>query len=170
MNHMARSAKSRQHRLLVELLFRYGLRISEALHVRARDVYVGRPSEPLSSYIKVIGKGKKQRRVELEQGMAETLVSGAAGTYIFGNPSTGRPRSIKWANTVLKRLRGEGGASTHYGRHFAITEALGAGAPIAEVSRSMGHADCKTTYEYTNRREGEGAVRFIDPLDNPVGE
>ncbi len=143
---------------LVTLLYGTGLRISEALRLKKRDV-------PLVDSLIVLGKGNKERAVPVLPSVREAVSAYAALAPFSGEKSgalflsrTGQPMSARDAQGLMQRLRGRLGlpasATPHALRHSFATHLLKHGGDLRSVQELLGHASLSTTQKYTEV-EGE---------------
>lgn len=141
-----------QARLLMALQWRAGLRVSEALHVRAADVALDgeRPTIHIHQ-----GKGGKDRVVPVhpELGAALRVVLQYAPS---DGPLVGATRGTawRWIKDAQARAVNNGGIQpgkkigTHTLRHSAARHWLSSGVPINLVSLWLGHSSLQTTLIY----------------------
>ncbi len=139
---------------LVVLLFGCGLRISEALGIRNRDVH-GRPE-----ILRITGKGGKERLVPVLP-----VVWDAIEKYTklrpFGNDAEeplfrsvrGLPMSARMAEKVVEALRNylqlPDYVTPHALRHTFATALLAGGADLRSLQELLGHSSLSTTQLYT---------------------
>jgi len=143
---------------MVELLYATGLRVTELVSLRLRDLNTE------AGYLKCVGKGGKERLVPLGRqaarrigaylhGARPRLVRGASQPALFLN-SRGGPMSRQGFWKILKKhgravgLRGK--LSPHVLRHSFATHLLERGADLRSVQMMLGHADISTTQIYTH--------------------
>ena len=146
-------------RTLLELLYASGLRASECLGLRVRDV------NRSAGYVQCMGKGRKERLVPvgaealawldryLTVGRPALLGPGRESPLIFVNPR-GRAlsRQSLW-QLVLRAARRAGlrqRVSPHTLRHCFASHLLEGGADLRAVQAMLGHADIATTQIYTH--------------------
>ena len=138
---------------LLTLLYGCGLRISEALSLKPRDL-------PLGASIRVLGKGSKTRIAPVLPAVAEAVAAYAAALPFALEPDEplfrarrGGPFSPRHAQALMQRLRGRLGlppsATPHALRHSFATHLLGAGADLRSIQELLGHASLSTTQKYT---------------------
>lgn len=143
---------------LVTLLYGTGLRISEALRLKRRDV-------PLADSLSVLGKGNKERMVPVLPAVREAVSAYAALIPFAGNSSAplfvsrrGNAMSARDAQGLLQRLRSRLGlpasATPHALRHSFATHLLKHGGDLRSVQELLGHSSLSTTQKYTEV-EGE---------------
>lgn len=132
-------------KLVVVMLYTLGLRISELSHIKLEDIS--------QSWIRILGKGNKQRDVPLLVGTKELidhyLQTHYPKTFLFEkNGERLNENSLRYiVNKVFKRVALK--VTPHQLRHSYATELLNNGAPIVDVSELLGHASMATTQIYT---------------------
>jgi len=143
---------------LVTLLYGTGLRISEALGLKQRDV-------PLADSLTILGKGNKERAVPVLPSVREAVSAYAALVPFAGDKTgalflsrRGKPMSARDAQGLMQRLRSRLGlpasATPHALRHSFATHLLKHGGDLRSVQELLGHASLSTTQKYTEV-EGE---------------
>ncbi len=151
---------------MLELLYATGLRVSELVGLRERDV------DARAQMLRVKGKGDKERLVPLtgralealEQLRAEMATvakrQGAKGSlkqqgWLFpSHGGSGHMTRQRFAQ-LLKQLAAQAGisperVSPHVLRHAFATHLLENGADLRAVQQMLGHADISTTQIYTH--------------------
>jgi integrase/recombinase XerC len=141
---------------VMALLYGSGLRISEALGLKKRDV----PLPGAGDVLTVIGKGNKTRMVPVLQNVL-TLIRDyvamcphpiAADAPIFVG-ARGGPLSPRIIQLTMERLRGALGlpdsATPHALRHSFATHLLSRGGDLRAIQELLGHASLSTTQIYT---------------------
>lgn len=150
------SRPGKRDRAIVELLYGSGLRISELINLRLSDI------EFEAGFLRVVGKGGKQRLVPLGEYAREALeayldsqtqsLPHRESNYLFVN-RLGRSFSrVGLWKIVRKRVTQAGIAkkvSPHTFRHSFATHLLEGGADLRVVQEMLGHADISTTQIYT---------------------
>jgi integrase/recombinase XerD len=147
-------------RALLETIYGAGLRASEVLSLRLQDVDLE------VGFVRVIGKGDKERVVPLGRKAVEALLSySSRGRLFLGGPGTlkapelflnnrGRRLSRQGLFAVVKRCARNAGlpgdVSPHTLRHSFATHLLEGGADLRAVQEMLGHADLSTTQIYTH--------------------
>src|SRR6201991_804208 len=141
---------------VMALLYGSGLRISEALGLKHRDV----PKPGEGDVIIVTGKGNKTRMVPVLQNVL-TLIADytamcphplpPAGPMFVG--ARGGPLSPRIIQLTMERLRGALGlpdsATPHALRHSFATHLLSRGGDLRAIQELLGHASLSTTQIYT---------------------
>jgi len=138
---------------LLTLLYGAGLRISEALSLKRKDV-------PLGDSIVILGKGRKERNVPILPAIRQAL-----DAYATQRPGTGdadaplflsrrgNPMSAREAQSLMQNLRSRLGlsesATPHALRHSFASHLLDGGADLRSVQELLGHASLSTTQTYT---------------------
>jgi integrase/recombinase XerD len=162
----ANDAYALRDRAILELLYSSGLRASElvGLTLQQLDLQLG--------FLRVIGKGSKERVVPVGGQAKEALVSylenarpqfakGRAGSELFlTERGRGMSRKTLWL-LVRQRARQAGIAQpvkTHLLRHTFATHLLGGGADLRAIQEMLGHTDIATTQIYTAVQSGRLAA------------
>ena len=145
-------------RLLVELLYATGIRISELVGLDVDDV------DRTRRVLTVLGKGDKQRTVPfgsaadraldrwLSSGRPQ-LVGPSSGAALLLGSRGGRLDARVARDVVHRRVRAVPGApdiGPHGLRHTAATHLLDGGADLRSVQELLGHASLATTQIYTH--------------------
>ena len=138
------------------LLYGSGLRISEALGLKKRDVPL--PGE--GDVIIVTGKGNKARMVPVLQNVLKLIADYTAvcphlltpeGPIFVG--ARGGPLSPRIIQLTMERMRGSLGlpdsATPHALRHSFATHLLSRGGDLRAIQELLGHASLSTTQIYT---------------------
>lgn len=168
---------SRQDKVIVELLYACGLRVSElaTLQVKAIDLDGG--------YIRVMGKGGKERLIPLGDVSVAVVRDYLLDTGLQGEDSllaafegkgalfkTALNRREIWQRVRdMKHIIGRE-VSPHTFRHSFATHLLENGADLRVVQELLGHSDISTTQIYTHisKRHVKIAHRGVfDALDSP---
>ena len=141
---------------VMALLYGSGLRISEALGLKRREV--PRPGE--GDVLVVTGKGNKTRMVPVLQNVLALIEGYAAmcphplppqGPMFVG--ARGGPLGPRIIQLAMERLRGALGlpdsATPHALRHSFATHLLSRGGDLRAIQELLGHASLSTTQIYT---------------------
>ncbi len=136
---------------IMELLYGSGLRSSELLGLKSRDLDLS------SLQVKVKGKGGKERIVPLTRASAAVLKQLLEGRedegFVFLGKN-GKQLTRRQLQRIVKariRLSDYGGkASPHALRHSFATHLLDRGADLKAVKELLGHASLSTTQIYTH--------------------
>jgi integrase/recombinase XerD len=164
---LVRAAPSRRDRILIEVGYAGGLRVSELVSLTWSDV-IGRDGGRVQ--LSVLGKGGKRREVLLPEVVSRSLLSlrGDAGANdpIFASPRGGHltERAI---NYILKRAATEAGinpkVSAHWLRHAHASHAIDRGAALPVVQATLGHGNIAVTSGYLHARPGTSSGLSLDP-------
>lgn len=145
-------------RLIVEMLYATGIRVSELCGLDVDDVDTGR------RLVRVVGKGDKERSAPyglpahqaLDAWIAfgrPALATERSGSALLLGKRGGRidPRQARTAvHDVLDSVPGAPDMGPHGLRHSAATHLLEGGADLRVVQELLGHASLATTQIYTH--------------------
>jgi site-specific recombinase XerD len=151
-----------RNRALIAVMYRGGLRISEALALRPADV-----SQQDGTLRILHGKGDKARTVGLDAGAMDTLARWAdkrRELRIRGGPLfctlAGGPVSAVYVRNMLKRIAAKAGVDKrvhpHGLRHTHAAELVREGTPVNVIRDQLGHSSLAVTDRY---------LRDIAPAD-----
>lgn len=140
-----------KHKIMLALAYGAGLRVSELVSLKVRDVEV----EELSLVVRK-GKGGKDRITILPEKLSNDLRNLMAGKhgedYLFeserGGKLTTRTAQTIFA-TALKKAGIVKSASFHSLRHSFATHLLERGVDVRHIQALLGHASITTTQLYT---------------------
>ncbi len=143
----------RRDRLLLELLYGCGLRVSEAVGLNLEDI------DRAERWLRVRGKGRKERQVPYGEKAAAALDSYLAnrggavdGKVLFLN-HRGTRLSDRGARNIVKfyatYVVGDSSIHPHTLRHAFATHLLSDGADLRSIQELLGHARLSTTQKYT---------------------
>ena len=148
------TVKGLRDRAILELLYSCGLRVSEVCDLKLSDLHFG------EGYIRVIGKGNKQRLVPIS-GLARERISlykdhrkgsHSEDTLFLNNRGSRLTRVMIF--TIIKQATLRAGIdkkiSPHTFRHSFATHLLAGGANIRQVQELLGHENILTTEIYTH--------------------
>jgi len=140
-------------RAILELLYGCGLRVSEASGLNLDDL------DRSQGWLRVRGKGRKERQVPLPGKAAETLDRYLAERpavreqpAVFLNHHGGRltDRGIRGiVKFYATFVSGDSSIHPHSFRHAYATHLLAAGADLRAIQELLGHARLSTTQKYT---------------------
>mgnify|MGYP001824658536 FL=1 len=143
---------------MLELLYAAGLRVSELITLKLQDVNL------TAGYVRVFGKGAKERVVPIGQYAQEkirTYTTGARQVLLKDRISAtlfvaraGKPLSRQGFWKLIKRYGLRAGLrkviTPHTLRHSFASHLLEGGADLRAVQTMLGHADIATTQIYTH--------------------
>jgi integrase/recombinase XerD len=167
-------------RAILETLYATGSRASEVVGLKSEDLYLD------SAFCKCFGKGNKQRivplgrpaiaalRLYLEQLRPRLTRAAPDAPWVFvSRGGRGLTREMLWM--LVKKYARRAGlkvkVSPHVLRHSFATHLLTGGADLRTVQELLGHANIRTTQQYTHvDRERLRAIhRQFHPRGNANG-
>lgn len=148
--------KGLRDRVILELLYATGIRVSELVNIQLKDINMSLPG------VKVLGKGNKERfvpfgefcRQSIEQYLREFKpIQHTKHSFLLVNMN-GAPiteRGVRYVlNDVVKRTAGVTEIHPHKLRHTFATHLLNQGADLRTVQSLLGHVNLSTTGRYTH--------------------
>jgi integrase/recombinase XerD len=151
--------EGQRDRAIVETLYSCGLRVSELCHLCLSDLYLD------EQFIRVHGKGKKERLVPISQRAIDELnrwfddrnrlePKPGCTDYVFLSVRRRTPLSRITVFHIVKELCKTAGiratVSPHTFRHSFATHLLEGGANLRAIQEMLGHEDIGTTEIYLN--------------------
>ena len=151
------TAKGRRDRAMLELMYSCGLRVSELISLKMGDLFFG------EGYIRVMGKGSKQRLVPIGRVAQEYVMlylddrkekgnTRSEETLFLSNRNSQLSRVMVF--TIIRQATEAAGitktVSPHTFRHSFATHLLAGGASIRQVQDLLGHENITTTEIYTH--------------------
>ncbi len=149
-----------RNRLILELLYGSGLRVSELCNIKLSDIDFSNKS------IRIIGKGKKERIVYYGEpckriidlylnGTRDEILGKNKNEYlIIGNKKSNKSLSVRSVELILNNIIESTSlnkkASPHTLRHTFATHLLNDGCDILIVKELLGHSSLDTTGIYTH--------------------
>ncbi|MBQ7310538.1 MAG: tyrosine recombinase XerD [Alistipes sp.] len=154
--------KGRRDRAMLEMLYSCGLRVTELISLKMSDLFLG------EGYIRVMGKGNKQRLVPIGSLAQEWLMQ-----YLDDRRELLKDKTTKGSNvqavflsnrrteltrvmifTIIRNATKDAGitktVSPHTFRHSFATHLYTGGASIRQVQDMLGHQSITTTEIYTH--------------------
>ena len=144
---------SLRDKLIVELLYSTGIRLSELVNIKISDINF------YDKTIKVLGKGNKERIVYYGE-YAEEVLKEYMKTherknhnYLFVNSKGGKltDRGVRYIiDNIMSKLSVKTHVTPHVLRHTFATDMLNNGCDIKVVQELLGHSALKATEIYTH--------------------
>ena len=165
------AVENEKHRLIVELLYSSGLRVSEVMNLKVGDLELGERSGWVRS-----GKGEKDRLFFIADSLVEKLKDyirkngKTHGDYLFaGRNGKMSSRNVQKIVKLAAKNAGIGkNVHPHTLRHSFATHMLESGINIRQIQRLLGHENIGTTEIYTSISP-EDLRKIKNPLDALFG-
>src|SRR5215510_8941869 len=152
---LIRAAPSKRDRVMLEVIYAGGLRISETVALNWSDVITRDDRVQLS----ITGKGGRVRQVLLPEIVSRSLLSlrGDAGVNDPVFPSRkGGSLTERGVHDIVRRAAAAAGieapVSPHWLRHAHASHAIDNDATLAEVKETLGHGNIATTSGYLHAK------------------
>lgn len=152
-----------RNKAILETLYSCGLRVSELVNLKYEDIFFD------EGFIRVIGKGNKQRLVPVSPTVAKEIdlyevatrnhmnIKPGNESYVFLN-RRGAKLTRVMIFTIIKNLVEKAGIrkniSPHTFRHSFATHLLEGGANLRAIQEMLGHESITTTEIYTHLDQG----------------
>ncbi len=143
-------------KLILELLFVTGIRVSELVNIKINDINL------YNREIKIFGKGSKERIVIFSTNCLNNLnnylkerdkINKKNSNYLILNKNGGKISTTSIRN-ILNKIKLISGTKTkitpHMLRHTFATDMLNNGADLVSVKKLLGHESLDTTSIYTH--------------------
>ncbi|MBN2772627.1 MAG: tyrosine-type recombinase/integrase [Prolixibacteraceae bacterium] len=163
---LLKSTENIKHKSIIAIIYSCGLRRNEAVNLKLSDI----DSKRMVIKIKG-GKGKKDRYVQLSEGMLNLLrqyyKEFKPREYLFEGQNGGiyRAESIaKFLKSVANKAGIRKRVYPHILRHSYATHQLEQGVDVRFIQQWLGHESVKTTQRYTHVSE-HNFKNFKNPLD-----
>lgn len=148
-----------RNKAILEIMYACGLRVSEVISLKISDIYVN------DEFIRIIGKGEKERLIPISQATIKTLYLYIEGerkhlpikprhtdTVFINRRGSGLSRQMVFL--IIKDLAEKAGIKKNIGphtiRHSFATHLLEGGADLRAVQQMLGHSSISTTEIYTH--------------------
>ncbi|HKZ49451.1 MAG TPA: site-specific tyrosine recombinase/integron integrase [Candidatus Nanoarchaeia archaeon] len=159
------AAENPKHRLLIELAYSAGLRVSEVVNLKVKDILLDESTGWVRS-----GKGSKDRFFNLPEklkGKISSVIDGKSqDDYLFAGRN--EQLSTRTVQAVVQKIAEKAGikkeVTPHTLRHSFATHLLEAGVDIRKIQILLGHADLSTTQLYSHVSTKE-LKKIKSPLD-----
>ena len=148
-----------RNKAILEVMYGCGLRVSEAISLKISNIYIK------DEFIRIIGKGDKERLIPISQSIIKTLnlyIEGERKTQKINPKHTdtlfinrrGSGLSRQMIFLIIKDLAEKAGIKKNIGphtiRHSFATHLLEGGADLRAVQQMLGHSSISTTEIYTH--------------------
>jgi integrase/recombinase XerD len=165
---LVRGARTKRDRVLLQVLYVGGLRVSEVAAHTWADVL---PRDKGQLQLSVTGKGGVVRQVLLPDPVSRALLSlrGDAGANdaVFASNKTRARLTERAVLGIVKRAAARAGleapVSPHWLRHAHASHAIDRGATLPEVQSTLGHSNIATTSGYLHARRESSSGLKLDP-------
>jgi site-specific recombinase XerD len=164
-----------RNRALIVTLYRAGLRLSEALALKPKDV------DASAGTVTVLhGKGDRRRVVGIDPGsmaiamrwVAHRRTLGLSGRSRLFCTLAGRPLHASYVRTLLHRLGDKAGIEKrvhpHALRHSMAYDLMWEGVPVPVIQRQLGHASLATTQRYLDHLAPKDLVEAMQSREFAV--
>ena len=157
-----------KHKTMLFLAYSAGLRISEVVNLRVKDIHSAR------MVINIKGaKGKKDRMVVLSEGILDLLrkyyTSYQPKYWLFEGQDKEESYSMRSLQMVFHRAKREAkiiqDVTFHSLRHSYATHLHERGTDIRLIQELLGHNDIRTTLRYTHVST-RTTEKIVSPFDN----
>lgn len=161
--------KNIKHKILIELMYSSGLRVSEAVSMKLNDLDLDEKMGTVRS-----GKGKKDRQIIVSEEVADHIKQyskklEAENPYLF--PSSQGHLSVRMAQKIVKEASQRAGINKrvfcHALRSSFATHLLESGTDIRIIQELLGHSNLSTTERYT-KVSREQLKKIRSPLDEDI--
>lgn len=148
-----------RNKAIIETMYGCGLRVSEVISLKISNIYFK------DEFIRVIGKGNKERLIPISQSIIKTLNLYLEGERVQQviNPKhsdtvfinrRGNGLSRQMIFLIIKELAEKAGIKKNIGphtiRHSFATHLIEGGADLRAVQQMLGHSSISTTEIYTH--------------------
>lgn len=148
---LIKAAPNRKHKMIIQVLYCSGLRVSELRNLKIKDIDFERKTIFVKS-----GKGGKDRQTIVSETVLSNLrgylVDYNPGLYIFENHS-GNKMNVRSLQLVVTEAAKNSGIkkniSAHTLRHSFATHLLENGVNLRYIQSMLGHSRLETTQIYT---------------------
>ena len=148
-----------RNKAIIEIMYGCGLRVSEVISLKISNIYTK------DEFIKVLGKGDKERLIPISKSIIKTLylyidgerkhqniTSKNTDTVFINRRGSGLSRQMIFL--IIKDLAEKAGIKKNIGphtiRHSFATHLLEGGADLRAVQQMLGHSSISTTEIYTH--------------------
>lgn len=148
-----------RNKAIIEVLYGCGLRVSELISLKISDIY------NKDEFIKVIGKGNKERLIPIGKGILKSIylyIEGERNIQNINKKNTdtlfinkrGAGLSRQMIYIIIRELAQKSGIKKKIGphtlRHSFATHLIEGGADLRAIQQMLGHSSIGTTEIYTH--------------------
>ena len=161
--------KNFKHRLLLEFMYGSGLRVSECVNFKVRDLNLDNCTAKVQS-----GKGNKQRMIILSKDFVSKVrgylvFRDVQSDYLFPAKKWNKSMTSRMAQKVISQAARDSGFDKrvycHILRSSFATHLLEGDVDIRYIQDLLGHSDLSTTQRYTKVNTAE-LRKIKSPMDN----
>ena len=153
---IAMAAENLKHRLMIELAYSAGLRVSEVVSIRVRDVNL----QTKNLFVRGVGKNPKGRTTIFSRDLADALTRQIGmkqpNNFLFPSERGGQLTTRAFAKYFKAALETSGinkQATPHSLRHSFAALLIQAGTKVRTVQNLLGHVRRESTTFYTKLGE-----------------
>lgn len=167
-------AKDNREKMMVKVLYGAGLRVSEMVGMRCKDIRSRKNEiEETVWTLTVLGKGGRTETVRITEDLGAELAAWVKGrpleSFIFTYANgvglyAIHTNVIRRALTRMGKAIGVPKITPHWLRHTHASEALRRGANVVLVQRSLRHSSLATTMRYCHLNPDEAASLYLPSL------
>ena len=160
------STKNSIHRLIIQLIYSSGLRVSEIINLQPKDLDIER-----NILVVRQGKGAKDRITLLspllKEDLLKHLLKNSPKKYLFESNRGGKysKRTIEEIISKISKKTTQKKVTPHTLRHSFATHLLENGTDIRYIQKLLGHKNLRTTQIYTHIANSDIA-KIKSPLDD----
>ncbi len=147
--------KGKTERLLMELFYNTGMRLSEVVNLKESQVSMA------TNTLKVLGKGNKERIIPMSDELLKSIKEYLQEKKLINQPSPfllvtpkGKQMSLRNVYTIVNKYLSNvtpiEKRSPHVLRHTFATHLLNSGADLNAVKELLGHSSLAATQVYTH--------------------
>jgi site-specific recombinase XerD len=165
------SIKNQKHRLMIELMYGSGMRVSELLNLRIKDLNIDKKY----GFVRA-GKGNKDRLFIIPERLSANIpdlitVENLSDENFLFNSNRNRRYSVRSIQKIIRnaskkaRIKNWEEIHPHTLRHSFATHLIKNGSSLNEVQSLLGHKSPETTMIYTHIAS-PSMISVRNPLDN----
>ncbi len=166
---LLRATKNLKHRTILAMLYSAGLRISEILHLKLKDIDIDRRQLFIKN-----AKGRKDRVVVLAESFIPLLhnyyMTYTPAIYFIENPKGGKYSAVSIRTFIKKSCKNAHitkRVTPHTLRHSYATHLIEDGVGLRHVQDLLGHSKPETTMIYTHVAKKD-LLQIRSPLDAAI--